>query len=206
MENKEAEVFITKILHLAPTLLVGCMVTVFATGCLGPQVLKERAEHVPAADPRVELCLKAGPAADVLVVYDDVNPGSGKVKRRAFYLFANFERVTHGGRPEFVSPHQAKNLSKIPLFTEEPGKQAQTNDDLYAVFSSPQDFMLMSCNQPVAEFRLPEYGEWLTAKKLFLFPAAVTADAVGVGAVVGAAAAQDPQFVAETVNALAHKH
>jgi hypothetical protein len=41
----------------------------------------------------------------------------------------------------------------------------------------------------VAEFELPEYGNWLTAKKFFLFPVAAAADAVAAGAVVGAATA-----------------
>jgi len=183
----------TKILHLVLTLLVGGIAGVLATGCLSPKVLEERVEHLPAADPKVELRLKSEKPADILVLYDDQERDVGKVTRRAFYLLANEERLAMGKRPVFVKPGRVGTHRAIPIFKEPPADFKAIPGEMYALSSSPWDFRLESRGRIVAEFGLPKYGNWLTAKKFFLFPLAAAADAVGVGLAlpvgVGAAAA-----------------
>ena len=49
----------------------------------------------------------------------------------------------------------------------------------------PWAYSLASHGRIVAEFELPAYGDWLTAKKFFLFPVAAAADVLGVGAAAG---------------------
>jgi hypothetical protein len=48
---------------------------------------------------------------------------------------------------------------------------------------------LRSHDRVLVEFKLPEYGRWLTAKKFLLFPLAAAADTVTVGAAAGAVGA-----------------
>jgi hypothetical protein len=184
-----SEVLMTKILHLVPTLFVGGIGGMLATGCFGPKVLEERAEHAPATDPKVELRLKSEKPADVLVLYDDQQEHTSKVTRRAFYLLANEERLARGIRPVFAEPGRAGTHIAIPIFKEPPADSKAIPGEMYALSSSPWDFRLESHGRVVAEFGLPKYGNWLTAKKFFLFPLAAAADAVGVGVGVGTAAA-----------------
>ncbi len=176
-------------LQVVGALFIGVVAGVFTAGCLGPEVLDERTEHAPAPDPQVELRLKPGSPADVLVLYNEQEPKSGKVTRRAFYLFANEERLTERKRPRFVSPDSAGNCAPVPILQKRPADLKAIPDELYAVSPLPATFELWSRGRTLAEFELPAYGNWLTAKKFFLFPLAAAADAAGVGAAVGAAAA-----------------
>lgn len=187
--SAKRDVPMKKILHWIPRLFVGAIASALATGCLGPQVLKERTEHVPAPDPKVELRLKSEKPADILVFYDDLERQTGKVTRRAFYLFANEKRLENGKRPVLLEPGRVGEHVAIPVFKEPPADPKAVSGDIYAISSSPWVFRIESRGRLVAEFELPMYGNWLTAKKFFLFPLAAAADAVGVGAAVGAAAA-----------------
>jgi hypothetical protein len=175
-------------LKLSIKIFLCCLPALLATGCLGPKVLNETTAHVPASDPKVELRLKTNAPTDILVVYDDLDSQSGKIARRAFYLFANEQRIVKGHRPEFVSLSQVDHLKPVPMLKNPPDDPSAATNDLYAVEMTSRRFQLESRGKLLSAFELPEYTHWLTAKKLFLFPAAVGADAVGVGAVAGAAA------------------
>jgi hypothetical protein len=183
------DVTMTKNLHLVGALLAGGFAGALATGCLGPEVLNERTEHFPAPNPQVELRLKRTPPADVLVLYDEQEPESRKVTRRAFYLFANQKQLANGKRPDFVPVSDPESLVPIPIFNAPPADPKAIPGELYAVSPSPDRIDLRSRDRTLAEFELPAYGDWLTAKKFFLFPLAAAADAVGVGAAAGAAGA-----------------
>jgi hypothetical protein len=50
-------------------------------------------------------------------------------------------------------------------------------------------FELCSKDRTLIEFQLPVYGNWLTAKKFFLFPLAAAADAATISAAGAAAGA-----------------
>jgi hypothetical protein len=153
-------------------------------------VLSERAGHRPAANPNVDLRLRTNSSPDVLVLYDEYELSSGKVSRRAFYLFSNESRLMSGRRPNFVRAADAQLHTPIPIYTSDRSSQtALRGDDMYALSTSPTSYQLWSRDRILAEFELPAYDDWLTARKVVLFPLAVAADAVGVGASVGAAAA-----------------
>ena len=179
----------TRTLHLTGWLVTGGLAALLVAGCFGPAVLKERTEHRPASDPKVELRLRAGPPADVLVLYDEYAPQTDKTTRRAFWLFANEARLGQGKRPAFVDPGSAADSSPIPILKQRPAEPQAVGSEFYAVSAMPLTFDLQSRGHSVAEFTLPEYGNWLTAKKVFLFPLAAGADAVGAGAAIGAAGA-----------------
>ena len=157
---------------------------------------------MPASDANVELHLKTSPSADVLVIYDDMMSDSQKLERRAFYLFANEERIRHGKRPEFMPLSEARHLEQVPIFQKTPAG-AVTNE-LYAVEITARHFQLESRDHVVTEFSLPEFHNWFTAKKVFLFPAAVGADAIGFGAI---GALNSPAFVEDAINErMARRH
>lgn len=184
-----------KALRSIPLALMCAAVMISSTGCLGLKVFNETVTHVPASDLKVELRLKTSPTADILVIYDDLNSTSEKTERRAFYLFANEKRICHGRRPEFVQLSEARTLQPVPVF-QKFLPDALTNE-LYAVEETSHHFKLESRDHIVTEFTLPEYDNWLTAKKLFIFPAAVGADAVAFGAI---AAASNPGAFLDTSN------
>jgi hypothetical protein len=82
--------------------------------------------------------------------------------------------------------------SPIPILADRTDPATTATNDLYAVSLSGFSFRLESRNRELGQFILPQYGNWLTAKKLFLFPLAAAADAATAGAaagVIGAAAA-----------------
>jgi hypothetical protein len=187
-EITEYYVAMTRNVQFVGTLFIGGIVGMLTTGCLGPRVLEERTEHLPAPNPQVELRLKRGPPADVLVLYNEQEPKSGKVTRRAFYLFANEKRVMEGKRPIFVAPGGHENHAPIPILKERPADPKAIPRELYAVSPSLGTFELWSHERTLVDFELPSFGNWLTAKKFFLFPLAAAADAVGVGAAAGAEA------------------
>ncbi|HWF17665.1 MAG TPA: hypothetical protein VG754_00265 [Verrucomicrobiae bacterium] len=174
-------------LHNASMFFCCGIMAVLVSGCLGPKVLNETVGHVPATDPKVELRLKTNSPADVLVIYDDKGAQSERSVRRAFYLYANQKRIGNGRRPQFVNLAQEDHLATIPIYAEVALKTAAPTNELYAVAETPRRFRLESHGRVVSDFTLPQYDQWITAKKLFLFPAAVGADAVGAAAIAGVA-------------------
>ena len=133
----------------------------------------------------------------VLVLFNEKHQQSGKVTRRGFYLFANEERLTDGKRPKFVPLDQAETHAVIPIFKLAPPDPTVIPGDIYAISAVPWAYSLASHGRIVAEFELPAYGDWLTAKKFFLFPVAAAADVLGVGAaagVIGAMEGVKPSF------------
>lgn len=203
-----------RISRSAMTLAAAGLTAVLSTGCLGPKVLSETVVHVPANDPSVELRLKAKEPADVLVVYNDHQSNNEKVTRRAFYLFANEENLWHGKRPKFVKLAEADKLEPVPMLEAVPADMSTVTNEMYAYEVDSRHYRVESHGRVLADFRLPEYTRWLTAKKVFLFPGAVGADAVGAagvaaaaGAVVGVvAAAENPSAAEAAVKAIEHKH
>lgn len=168
--------------------LVCGVICTLVTGCLGPQVLSETKAHAPAQDPKVELRLKDDSSFDVAVIYDEQEGKSTKVTRKAFYLFANENRITKGDRPGFVKPAEVAKLQPIPIYAQQPADADALTNGLYAVAESTRHFKLESQGHLISEFTLPEYKQWFTAKKLFLFPGAVGADAAMTAAFVMAGA------------------
>ncbi|MCC7376437.1 MAG: hypothetical protein IT581_17390 [Verrucomicrobiales bacterium] len=150
-------------------------------------VLENQAEHGPTKLPQVELKLRTGKSADVLVSYNEATRKSDVVVRRSFFLLENEERLLKRKRPHFVAPPKDAEVQPIPILNQRPA--ADEAPDLYAVSTLPLNFLLMSRGQILAEFSLPAYGEWYSLKNVLLLPLATAADATGIGAAIGGAAA-----------------
>jgi len=177
-------------LELGP-LCLAVMLGLLACGCLTPELWDERAERKPAPDPRVELRLKASSPADVLLLYDELERASGKVRRRALFLFANAPQLMQGKKPVFADPGIGESFDPIPILAERPDETSVPPPELYAISPLPMTFSLESHGRELLEFSLPEHGQWLTTRKFLFLPVVVVADATGFGAVVGSAVAME---------------
>ncbi|HZV36521.1 MAG TPA: hypothetical protein VFB72_18230 [Verrucomicrobiae bacterium] len=142
-----------------------------------------------------------------MVIYDDLESQSDRIKRRAFYLFANEDRIMRGRRPHYVKLSESEHLQPIPMLKGSPDDPNAGTNEMYGIELSSRRYRLESRGKLLSSFELPQYERWLTAKKLFLFPGAVGADAVGGAAAIGAAAAvTDPVGVGNTVAGALQKH
>src|SRR5260370_25177948 len=70
----------------------------------------------PADNPHLQL-FQSARTNDVLVQYDEVREKNEKVRRRAFFLNPNLERLEGGKKPRFVRPTKADNLQPIPCLS-----------------------------------------------------------------------------------------
>lgn len=139
----------------------------------------------PAPDPKLALARAGG---DVLVEYDALSEKHSVVKRRAYYLQANQERVLAGQAPKFLEPLPAEGLTPIQVFDS----QTAVPDPPpllagYAVISKEgRAFTLYWPATPAEGYELPVYLETQgTAVKVALTPFAVAGDTVMVSLVVG---------------------
>lgn len=194
-----------KTLSLALVMVSGGLTAALTSGCLGPRVLSEQVTHAPARNAKVQFYEQTKAPKDVLVVFDEeravsenddyslfgldekASPtGESKIHRRAFYLFANQKRIEYGRPPLYVSAHEAKHLKPVPMFDEDEIGGEPATSGLYAVKLAKGQFQLERNGVVVGDVELPKYKQWLTARKLFLFPAAVGGDAAMTAAVAGA--------------------
>ncbi len=70
----------------------------------------------PAPDTAMEMFTSWQPR-DILVTYDEVPENKDTVRRRAFYLFADLDRVNSGRKPRFVSPTRTNGLALLTVVT-----------------------------------------------------------------------------------------
>src|SRR5687767_10365773 len=72
-------------------------------GCVTPKLWEDKAFdgfNTPASPANVQV-FKC--ESDWLVQYDEVNEDSGRIQRRAYFLYANDERVRKRKAPDFVT-------------------------------------------------------------------------------------------------------
>lgn len=126
---------------------------------------------------------------DVLVTYDEARETDEKIRRRAFYVRANLERLNTRRKPRFVNLKSSRGLEPLVLLTTSPSAEWRaTNRSSWVRFSA--DGQLFSVVDVVAgdqmEFVLPTY-ETATGPTLRLLatPLAVAADTAVVGFALG---------------------
>jgi hypothetical protein len=130
---------------------------------------------------------------DVLVQYDEVCEQSDTIRRRAYFLQQNAERVRMRKKPRFVNPQLPTTMNLIPL---KEGSSGQTNlaatASLVAAVSSKgkDEFVLVRNGMTEGPYALPTYvASNANFMRVALTPVAVAGDTVMVGLVASFAAA-----------------
>ncbi len=139
----------------------------------------------PAPNPNLAL-FEATNSAEVLVQYDAFSEKHSTVKRRAYLLWQNANRIAAGRKPKLASVTVADGMKPVPVL---PAPVAASNLPpemaAYAVVTHEgRQFILYRPMEPDATFDLPVYAETSgTPTRLVLTPLAVAGDTVMVGAV-----------------------
>jgi hypothetical protein len=140
----------------------------------------------PASDPR--LALFANPRGeDVLVQYDETSEKSDQVRRRAYFLEPNAERIAQHSRPRFADPQAAAAMSPVPLSQSRAGvtNAAPGQTSLAGWWENGRDFSLLRNGEVDGPYALPVYRESNgTLIRVTLTPFAVAGDTAMVGVVV----------------------
>ncbi len=139
----------------------------------------------PAYHPNLQLYQSTRPA-DILVEYDEMRERDDRIRRRAYYLHANRQRIEARRKPRFVRTDTAQGLSPIPVFQ---ASVSATNippgAGVCATLSTNGfNFTVRSAAGVVSAFTLPAYEDsFTTAQRAALTPVTVVGDVV-VGAVL----------------------
>lgn len=138
------------------------------SGCVTATLWEDHALdgfNKPAGQPNLQVSRCDG---DWLVQYDEVNEDSGRVRRRAYILRANDERVRVQKPPRFV-----------------PSPDAADGEARAEVLESGHEFTLYDGDKAVGTFALPIYPKPSgRVKQILLTPLTVTVDAAIVSACV----------------------
>ena len=139
----------------------------------------------PAPNPNLAL-FDTTNRADVLVQYDAFSEKHSTVKRRAYYLQQNAERISAGKKPEWVQSSVADGMKPIAVLPAQ-GAGSNLPPDLpsFAVVTNEgRAFTLYRPPKSEATFDFPVYPETSgTPTRIVLTPFAVAGDTVMVGAV-----------------------
>src|ERR1700722_2612085 len=127
---------------------------------------------------------------DVLVRYDEEVESNGRIKRRAFLLWANEKKLSAGQRPSFLSAAKASKIQSQPLqIISISDTNAIAREDLQAIIAPDgRHFTLVSKGKDIGAFCLPTYGTVTTGGKVtraLLLPATVAGDVTVYSAIVG---------------------
>ena len=137
----------------------------------------------PASEPHLALFATAS-GNDILVQYDEMSDTSGRIRRRAYLLYPNLERIQENKRPDFVKPALANGVKPIQLL-DSPSSTADPHPApaLYAVTArGGREFTLYRAGAAEGPYELPDYLKSnSTAARVLLTPLAVAADSVMVG-------------------------
>ena len=135
-------------------------------GCVTPKLWEDKALdgfNSPAspANLQVSRCER-----DWLVQYDEVNEDSARIRRRAYFLYANEERVRRHKAPDFVT-----------------GTVATSGEGRAVISDSGPEFALYDADTLVGTYELPVYPKPSgRVKQILLTPLTVVADVAIAGA------------------------
>jgi hypothetical protein len=138
----------------------------------------------PAPEPKITLCEAPG-RGDVLVQYDASSEKSSVVKRQAYYLWANHERILTKQKPKFIKTSNSEGLRPIPVFDATASNSLASAGTQYAVAAPDnRSFTLYQQDGTSETFDLPIYQQsYGTITRVALTPVAVVGDAAMVGGV-----------------------
>jgi len=160
-------------------LLSGCATSaVWRTG--------QFARYSEPADPSNLSLFYSSQNQDVLVEYSEAREDDDSIRRRAYWLHENAERLKERQKPRFVSLAQEQGLVSIPLVQSAAQPDSSLAEGLYAVVSTNGDaFALYTAGKKEGSYELPVYPDDSgRVKQVLLTPPAVVADATIVGGVI----------------------
>jgi hypothetical protein len=146
----------------------------------------------PAPNPHLSF-FAAGQNNDVLVQYDEMREQSDTIRRRAYFLRQNAERVQMRKKPRFVNPQLATAMNPIPR-KQDTSVQTNLADSASSVVSmsskGSNEFVLFREGRSEGPYDLPTYlASNANFTRVALTPFAVAGDTVMVGLVASFAAA-----------------
>ncbi len=145
----------------------------------------------PAPDPHLAL-FETATGNDILVQYDEMSDTSDRIRRRAYLLYPNLERIRERKRPDFVKPAQVNGAKLIQLL-DSPSSTADahpTPGNYAATAKGGREFTLHRAGGTEGPYELPDYLKSnRTAVRVLLTPLALAADSVMVGLVASVVAA-----------------
>ena len=138
--------------------------------------------HEPATSPNLRLDYCAS-ARDVLVQYDEACEEKASIKRRAYFLYDNRQRIEAHRKPRFVQPSKAVGLVPIQVLESPSADGAPAIANLHAVVSTNnQAFTLYTNEVSLGSFELSVYADASgKTKQVLLTPITVTADLTILG-------------------------
>ena len=139
----------------------------------------------PASDPRLALFANRR-GEDVFVQYDETSEKNEQVRRRAYFLEPNAERIAQHKRPRFVDPQAAAMMNPVPQSQTRAWmtnvSPAQTSLTVWS--ENGREFSLLRDGPAEGPYALPTYWESNgTLVRVILTPFAVAGDTVMVGVV-----------------------
>ncbi len=133
--------------------------------------------HEPSPDAGLSL-YRVPAKGDVLVLYNEGNEKNDSIRRRAYFLYANLERIQANRKPRFLDPDKAKGLEQIPVEpTSTPGIGFRSFD--YAIApTNGHPITLHMAGRDQGPYELPVYaGKSGPVVRAVLTPFAVVGDA-----------------------------
>jgi hypothetical protein len=153
-------------------------------GCVTRRLWENAEYNEPSSTPNVQLYYSDA-KHDVLVTYDELRPISDTINRRGYFLLENSHQSHRARKPVFVDVHQSNQLKKIPIVAK--GMPHATNEVVGIVAeANARTFDVILNGQLTGPYDLPVYSSNArTAMQIALTPAAVVADTIIAGTVVG---------------------
>jgi hypothetical protein len=143
----------------------------------------------PAEDAKLEVFIL--PSGDVLVRYDELRERDGTIRRRAYLVSENVDRISRHKKPRFSDPTNALNgqpVSLIDLVTIQSNSQPAVLSACYS--PERKEFVLSGTPGVNGTYELPVYPENNgTALRIVLTPIALGGDIAVVSVVAGVIAA-----------------
>jgi hypothetical protein len=180
--------------------VLACLCLVFAlTGCETAQdysltaKLWSNPEMRHFAEPAVEANLEVFilHSGEMLVRYDELRERDGRIRRRAYLVSENVDRLSKHKKPRFADPTIARNLQPVPI-TSLPMVQSNSPPAIVSVcyLKDRKEFVLTGMPSLNGTYELPVYAENNgNAMRVVLTPFAVGGDIGVVGVVAGIVAA-----------------
>ena len=162
--------------------------TLVAGGCTTSKLWQEgqfACYHEPASPPHL-LLFRSNQSQDVLVQYDEARESDDSIRRRAYWLKPNVERLQQRRRPRFISVEHALGLTPVLIADAPVVCAAPPPETIYAVVSTNgHAFALHLADRELGKYELPVYADASgRVKQVLLTPITVAADLTIVGGVV----------------------